>query len=133
MSTSAIVEFKGNGDRVQIYVHSDGYPEGMIPLLKEFLKWNHARNDDVSYTAANFIYWYKKEALKRTRQYTHIGSSEWGHSKTSRRGFVLQVEQTGVAILPLMNKKEMHRNYIDYFYEVRIHESAAPEIKEVIT
>ena len=114
MSTSSIVEFKANGERVQVYVHHDGYPDYMIPLLKEFLKWNHARNDDASYTAANFIYWYKRMALKRAR--------EMMRETFKAKGYLLQIEQTGVGILPLMSLKKMYSSYIEYFYKVYLTE-----------
>ena len=47
--------------RRTIYRHSDGYPEGVIPDLKEFLEWNKERNFDIECQAANFIYWSKKK------------------------------------------------------------------------
>lgn len=47
--------------RRTVYRHSDGYPEGVIPDLKEFLEWNRERNFDIEYQAANFIYWSKKK------------------------------------------------------------------------
>jgi hypothetical protein len=69
MSTRCQIEFqnfwkddkgKEHLERRTIYRHSDGYPEGVIPDLKEFLKWNKGRNNDVEYTTANFVYWSKR-------------------------------------------------------------------------
>lgn len=48
-------------DYRRVYRHSDGYPEGVLPDLKEFLAWNGCRNSDVEYTAANFLYWSKRK------------------------------------------------------------------------
>lgn len=45
----------------RVYRHSDGYPKGVIPDLKKFLKWNKGRNNDVEYQTANFIYWSKRK------------------------------------------------------------------------
>ena len=62
MSTPCQIEFKDDKkgtERRIIYKHSDGYPERMIPELKEFLKWNKERNNDLDYAAANYIYWGK--------------------------------------------------------------------------
>ena len=61
MSTSCQIEFKEEEGkkRILIYKHSDGYPERMIPELKEFLEWNKGRNNDLEYAAANYVYWGK--------------------------------------------------------------------------
>lgn len=44
----------------QVYIHSDGYPENILPLLKQFLKSNGAykRRNDYSYLSAWFITYY---------------------------------------------------------------------------
>lgn len=53
----------------QIYRHSDGYPEGgVLDDLERFFKWNSDRNTDVSYTAANFIYFMKKDMEKYSKE-----------------------------------------------------------------
>lgn len=64
----------------QIYRHSDGYLEGVIPDLYGFFKWYMSeptsRNGDPSYAAGDFIYWCKTnvftEDLKRSG-YDKIG------------------------------------------------------------
>ena len=135
MSTQCVVEFKAVkdnannitrvNDRIQLYVHSDGYPTYMVPLLKAFLKWNRTRNDDITYTAANFIYWYKKKALKeakafakewRSQKHERLAGKEWPKHKD----FLLQREHIGVGVLPLMTKKEMYYQCISYHYEVHL-------------
>ena len=114
MSTASVVEFTGN--KIQLYVHHDGYPEHMIPLLRAFLKWNHARLDDAGYTAANFIYWYKKRCLKKARAM----SREYDDLKPVDKGFLLQVEQTGVGLFQYSTRREMHDNCISYYYKVHL-------------
>ena len=59
MSTRCMIEFKHSGESHLIYQHWDGYPEHTEPKLKEFLKWNKSRNNDLSYSVANFILWAK--------------------------------------------------------------------------
>ena len=59
MSTRRIITFKLGDEILQVYKHWDGYPETTVPELQEFLKWNGQRNDDLSYTMANYVYWYK--------------------------------------------------------------------------
>ena len=55
----------------QIYRHSDGYPQGgVLDDLEEFFDWNEDRNDDVSYTAANFIYYMKRDMERNILQYS---------------------------------------------------------------
>ena len=55
MSTSCKVIFNENefinGEEIGVYIHSDGYPEAMIPLLIEFLNCNGAkkRHNDINY------------------------------------------------------------------------------------
>ena len=70
MSTRCQIEFKHVSnylkkkksliERRTVYRHSDGYPDGVIPDLKKFLKWNGGRNSDIEYQTANFIYWSKR-------------------------------------------------------------------------
>ena len=73
MSTRCQIEFKTvykvkqkNGkmkeqeESILLYRHLDGYPEGVVPDLKEFLKWNGGRNSDLEFMTANFIYWSKR-------------------------------------------------------------------------
>ncbi len=49
----------------RIYRHWDGYPDGVIPDLEEFVKFmagpdgKVTRMGDAEYTAANFIFWAK--------------------------------------------------------------------------
>ena len=117
MSTPSVIEFVGS-DSFAVYVHHDGYPENMIPLLKEFLKWNKARNNDAGYTAANFIYWYKKRSLKKARAMTR----EYKAEERDHKGFLLQVEQTGVGFYELGDRyfATMADGYINYLYRVNL-------------
>ena len=114
MSTPSVIEFVGS-DSFAVYVHHDGYPENMIPLLKEFLKWNKSRNNDAGYTAANFIYWYKRRALKKARAMTR----EYKAEERDHKGFLLQVEQTGVGFWTTPAIEEMNGN-VDYLYRVNL-------------
>ena len=60
MSTRSIIKFcYDDTDHISVYKHWDGYPESTVPLIQEFLKWNGSRNGDLSYTVANFCYWFK--------------------------------------------------------------------------
>lgn len=51
----------------QIYRHSDGYLNGVIPDFYEFFKWYMSapmqRNGDPSYAAGDFIYWCKQNVF----------------------------------------------------------------------
>jgi hypothetical protein len=88
----------------------------MIPLLKEFLKWNKSRNNDAGYTAANFIYWYKRRALKKARKMTR----EYKAEERNHRGFLLQIEQTGVGFYDAKGLRDMEDGYINYLYRVNL-------------
>lgn len=80
MSTRSQTEFRtiyhfkdgsSQTERRTIYRHSDGYPSSMVPDMLAFIKWNGGRTSDVEYTAANWIYWNKKQmeeySLKDTK------------------------------------------------------------------
>jgi len=56
---------KKGGASVQIYRHSDGYPESVIPDLYDFFQWYYSapesrQCDYPDYVGANFIYYEKK-------------------------------------------------------------------------
>lgn len=91
MSTRCRIDFivkwtddagKEHVERRCIYRHSDGYPEGVIPDLCEFLKWNAGRNGDVEYTAANFVYWSKRNFetyLKDGERWNDVNGNSISH------------------------------------------------------
>lgn len=65
MSTRTQIEFitvyaNETPDKRTVYRHCDGYPSAMIPDLLHFIRWNGGRNHDAEYTAANWIYWNKR-------------------------------------------------------------------------
>ena len=104
--------------RRTVYRHSDGYPESVIPDLKEFLKWNEGRNFDLEYQAANFIYFSKKKMEKQIEEDLQI---VWGTTNVPemKRRMIL----TGHGIC---NNDEFHSD-IFYYYEV-ISDSETKEI-----
>jgi len=104
--------------RRTVYRHSDGYPESVLPDLKEFLKWNEGRNFDLEYQAANFIYWSKKKMEKQIERDLDVA---WGTTKVPdmKRRMIL----TGHGIC---NNDEFHPD-IFYYYEV-ISDSESKEI-----
>ena len=86
-------------ERRRIYRHSDGYPSGVVPDLQKFATWltsgPQARSlDDIEYTAANFIYWSKKEMEKYGEGYVKLGYGVCG-----------------------IEDKDFHTD-IEYYYEV---------------
>jgi len=71
MSTRSEIQFKSQGRKFQVYHHSDGYPSWMIPHLQAFFKWNDSRNDDLSYTVANFILFCKLKNAIHSLEWTN--------------------------------------------------------------
>ena len=71
MSTRSEIQFKSQGQKFQVYHHSDGYPSWMIPHLQAFFKWNDSRNDDISYTVANFILYCKLKNAFHSLEWTN--------------------------------------------------------------
>lgn len=63
MSTRCNIHFNGWGRTVaNIYRHSDGYPEGVLPDLQSFFEavetqTRDTRFDDAGYLAAKFVVW----------------------------------------------------------------------------
>jgi len=104
--------------RRTIYKHSDGYPEGVIPNLKEFLEWNKERNFDIEYQAANFIYWSKKKMEKQINKDLAIA---WGTTKDPKIKKRMLLSGHGIC-----NNDEFHPD-IFYYYEV-ISDSESKEI-----
>lgn len=54
-----ILFIDGHTDRIYVYRHWGGNPDDCETELMEFLEWNKDRNDDFTYTVANFLYWIK--------------------------------------------------------------------------
>jgi hypothetical protein len=71
MSTRCNIHFADANGRVEanIYRHSDGYPEGVLPDLEEFFtaveaQTSDTRYSDPSYLAAKFVVWQAGEYAK---------------------------------------------------------------------
>jgi len=71
MSTRSEIQFQSQTRKFQVYHHSDGYPSWMIPHLQAFFKWNDSRNDDISYTVANFILFCKLKNAIHSLEWTN--------------------------------------------------------------
>ena len=125
MSTRCQIEFKHIQqlntktkkivERRTIYRHSDGYPEGVIPDLKLFLKWNSGRNGDIEYQVANFIYWSKRRVEEAYFNKKYDGSIEnsklkWADNQQTNMSQL----HTGFGIC---ENDEYHCD-IEYFYVV---------------
>jgi len=95
--------------RRTVYRHSDGYPESVLPDLKEFLKWNEGRNFDLEYQAANFIYWSKKKMEKQIKRDLEMAGGTSNVPEMKRRMIL-----TGHGIC---NNDEFHPDIV-YYYEV---------------
>ena len=104
--------------RRTVYRHSDGYPEGVIPDLKEFLEWDKERNFDIEYQAANFIYWSKKKMEKQIERDLKMA---WGTTKVPEMKKRMILTGHGIC-----NNDEFHKD-IAFYYEV-ISDSESKEL-----
>lgn len=78
MGTRALIIFVNNAKRqVVTYRHWDGYPEAVLPELKEFLKWNGGRNQDFDYAIANYFYYMKKTRVEASKNDTHADGTKF--------------------------------------------------------
>ena len=133
MSTRCQIEFVGKegnavDERILVYRHSDGYPEGVVPDLKEFLKWNGGRISDIEYTSANFIYWSKRrfEELYYGDYFEEEKNKKWSEPQSYNSNLLL-----GFGIC----EKDVFHGDIDYFYQVIVDikwdNSMSSEVKSV--
>lgn len=132
MSTRCQLEFrfvwkdnkgKERVDRRTVYRHSDGYPDGVIPDLKEFLKWNSDRNNDVEYSAANFIYW-----SKRTNEDQYLNRR--GEKKKKWNGKEVIKDHHNILKIGFgVCKNDEFHGDIQYFYHVETDEKGKTVIK----
>lgn len=63
MSTRCNIKVIENDEELWFYRHSDGYPEGVMPVLKEFLKYlkSGAIRDNISQASGWLVYFGAKE------------------------------------------------------------------------
>ena len=129
MSTRSIITFKSEEGIVQVYKHWDGYPDTTVPELQEFLKWNGHRNDDLSYTMANYCYWHKDTNFKsQVEAYKNRKGSE-ADMKYFLEGHDT-CQHTGLGVLPnkVMNFKQASDEYnAEYFYVVDLDQKTIDE------
>jgi len=135
MGTRSIITFKSEEGTVQVYKHWDGYPDTTVPELQEFLKWNGHRNDDLSYTMANYCYWHKDKSFKeQVKAYKDRKGSE-ADMKYFLEGHDT-CQHTGLGVLPnkVMNFKQASEEYnAEYFYVVDLeHKTIDEELTETI-
>jgi hypothetical protein len=64
MSTRCHILFRDGGTSLLTYKHFDGYPEGVIPLLREFWKW-YPRTEDLEYLTATWFYYCKRQTEEK--------------------------------------------------------------------
>ena len=126
MSTRSIITFKSEEGIVQVYKHWDGYPDTTVPELQEFLKWNGHRNDDLSYTMANYCYWFKTKTFEeQTKAYKdEQGMQDFLTSHNTSA-------HTGLGILPnkVMDFKQASDEYnAEYFYVVDLEQERIDEM-----
>ena len=113
MSTRSLITFKNEEGVIQIYKHWDGYPETTVEELQSFLKWNGHRNDDLSYTVANYCHWYKS-------RYAKLNEKDQ-HSYYMKKADTNDHAHTGIGIqpTPIMNSSQAYNEMnAEYFYIV---------------
>ncbi len=107
MSTRCQIEWIWDKEKCLTYRHSDGYPDGVVPDLLEYLKWMGFRADDLEYCVATWFYftkrYYEQEFLKGKRW----NSDEVAHDCNS-------IVKLGYGVCA---DKQLHGD-IEYFYEV---------------
>ena len=111
MGTRCQIEFKNKYGKIMTYRHWDGYKESVITELKEFLKWNGFRNDDLSYTVANYIFYMKRMNEDNERNWIKEGLSKLPKNCNWKK---LEQTRTGFGI----DQFEQIHGGIEWFYQV---------------
>ena len=133
MSTRSIITFKSKEGIVQVYKHWDGYPDTTVPELQEFLKWNGNRSDDLTYTMANYCYWYKTKTFREQMESMAERQKVDGKKDSFYEDFLKSENtsaHTGLGILPnkVMNFKQASDEYnAEYFYVVDLDQKTIDE------
>ena len=133
MSTRSIITFKSEEGIVQVYKHWDGYPDTTVPELQEFLKWNGHRNDDLTYTMANYCYWFKTKTFAEQKESMAERQKVDGKKDSFYEDFMKSHNtsaHTGLGILPnkVMNFKQASDEYnAEYFYVVDLDQKTIDE------
>jgi len=134
MGTRSIITFKSEEGILQVYKHWDGYPDTTVPELQKFLKWNGHRNDDLSYTMANYVHWHKMTNFNDQIEMYRDGKTDKEVNDFIKSGNSCQ--HTGLGILPnkVMNFKQASEEYnAEYFYIVDLeHKTIDEEVTETI-
>ena len=134
MSTRSIITFKSEEGILQVYKHWDGYPDTTVPELQKFLKWNGHRNDDLSYTMANYCYWHKMTNFNDQIEVYGDGKTDKEVNDFVESGNSCQ--HTGLGVLPnkVMNFRQASEEYnAEYFYVVDLeHKTIDEEVTETI-
>tara|TARA_Y100001949_G_scaffold123838_1_gene105603 strand:+ start:408 stop:857 length:450 start_codon:yes stop_codon:yes gene_type:complete len=128
MGTRSIITFKSEEGILQVYKHWDGYTEHTIPELQKFLKWNGHRNDDLSYTMANYCYWHKMTNFNDQIEVYGDGKTNKEVNDFIKSGNTCQ--HTGLGILPnkVMNAKQGAKEYnAEFFYVVDLDQKTIDE------
>ena len=133
MSTRSIITFKSEEGIVQVYKHWDGYPDTTVPELQEFLKWNGHRNDDLTYTMANYCYWFKTKTFAEQKESMAERQKVDGKKDSFYEDFMKSHNtsaHTGLGVLPnkVMNAKQASEEYnAEYFYVVDLDQKTIDE------
>jgi len=127
MSTRCQIEFVCNSksegkkrvESILIYRHSDGYPEGVIPDLKKFLKWLGGRIEDIEYASASFIYWSKRrfEELYYNYDFKMVGDKFKQIGNKKKWSDPQDFNSTLLIGFGICEKDCFHGD-IEYFYQV---------------
>lgn len=97
MSTRSQIKYKDSASNIYIYKHSDGYPEGVLPVLVPFVQefFKH-RGDDEAYFLAQCVRRFAIEDAKRDAVFASQFPSDARFAKTFEfLGWGLDCEEHG--------------------------------------
>jgi len=119
MSTRSLIKFVYGKDSVTIYRHWDGYLSGVLPELEEFLKWNGWRNDDLTYTVANFVSYFKlKSALSYLADDYKVKDKPKSLQNMLDKPDFNDYLHTGYGIFQKMTEKEVLASWAEFYYVI---------------
>lgn len=116
MGTRCNLQFVGNGDKFQLYEHWDGYPSWKLTKIMDFIKWNKFRNNDFSYSVANYIFF--------SKSYDEINRADNKSKSVTFKVDLRAKEESnfhrGMGVVPVMdpNDKNFDSLFIEWFYRI---------------
>jgi len=126
MSTRAQIAVRDGSSTQLLYQHSDGYPTGVLPILKQYIQGvrDGGIRDNVSQSVGWLIVWSHKEMMEDNNYLAEkhgnsIAFSDWkvAYIEPSPEGLHGDIEY--LYVVDLVTRKVMHTQKIDEILDLQ--------------